>query len=165
VTTQGANILLVDDEEIVLVALRETLRQQGYNVVAAQDALQGLSLLQRQRFAAVLSDQQMPVLTGLEFLTQVKSIQPDATRILITAVLNLGTVIDAINKAEIFRFVLKPWQREELLSTVQKAVERYEDFQRQKQLLAEALARNEELLRLNGARSRAGERRDCAPGP
>jgi hypothetical protein len=51
------------------------------------------------------------------------------------------------------------------LSTVQKAVERYEDFQRQKQLLAEALARNEELLRLNGARSRAGERRDCAPGP
>ena len=64
------------------------------------------------------------MVTGLEFLAQVKQIQPDATRILITAVLNLGTVIDAINKGEIYRFVVKPWLREELLATVKNAVQR-----------------------------------------
>jgi DNA-binding NtrC family response regulator len=142
-------ILVVDDEEIVLVALRDLLRQQGYEVSTASSALEALELVKRQSFAVVLTDQQMPTLTGLEFLAEAKQTQPDASRILITAVLSLGTVIDAINKAEVYRFILKPWQREDLLATVQLAVERYEGICRDKALLAGALAKNEELARLN----------------
>ncbi len=140
-------LLVVDDEEIVLVALRDTLRQQGYVVATASDAVKALELLRQQDFAAVLSDQQMPELTGLEFLAEVKQIQPDATRILITAVLSLNTVIDAINKAEIFRFLLKPWQREEFLQTVRDAVARHDAIVRNQQLLATTLATNEQLAR------------------
>src|SRR5882724_1659824 len=114
----GHTILIVDDEEIVLVALRDTLLAEGYQVVASPHAVHALSVLKEQEFAVVITDQQMPMVTGLEFLTQVKQTQPDATRVLITAVLNLGTVIDAINKGEIYRFVVKPWLREELLATV-----------------------------------------------
>jgi len=99
----------------------------------------------------VISDQQMPLVTGLEFLAQVKQIQPDATRILITGVLSLGTVIDAINKGEIYRFVVKPWLREELLATVKNAVQRHELICSNARLRAETLAMNEELTRTNQA--------------
>jgi DNA-binding NtrC family response regulator len=111
-------ILVVDDEEIVLVALRETLRREGYQVETTTDALRALEMVRQEQYAVIITDQMMPLLSGLEFLAQVKQIQPDATRILITAVLSLGTVIDAINKGEIYRFIVKPWLREELLATV-----------------------------------------------
>ncbi len=138
-------VLVVDDEEIVLVALRDLLRQQGYEAVTATNVLDALELLKQQPFAVVLTDQQMPTLTGLEFLAEVKRRQPDASRILITAVLNLNTVIDAINKAEVFRFVLKPWQRDDLLQAIGDAVQRYEGIGQCRTSLAEALASNQAL--------------------
>ena len=142
-------ILIVDDEEIVLVALRETLRREGYEVLTALSAVQALEILQKIQFSVIITDQQMPTLTGLEFLAQVKQMQPDATRILITAVLSLGTVIDAINKGEIYRFIVKPWLREELLVTVKNAVQRYELLCRNAVLQATTLAMNERLGKLN----------------
>lgn len=132
------HVLIVDDEEIVLVALRETFRQLGHKVSTAPDAEQGFALLLRHEFSVVITDHQMPRLTGLEFLAQVKTIQPNASRILITAVLNLTTVIDAINRAEVFRFLLKPWQREELVAVIVAAVDRYEVAQRDRRSLAAA---------------------------
>jgi response regulator RpfG family c-di-GMP phosphodiesterase len=89
------------------------------------------------------------MVTGLEFLAQVKQIQPDATRILITAVLSLGTVIDAINKGEIYRFIVKPWLREELLATVKNSVQRYELICNNSRLHAATVAMNEKLIQLN----------------
>jgi len=145
----GHPILIVDDEEIVLVALRDTLLREGYQVVASPHAVHALSILKEQPFSVVITDQQMPMVTGLEFLAQVKQIQPDATRILITAVLSLGTVIDAINKGEIYRFVVKPWLREELLATVRNAVQRYDLICSNTRLHAATLAMNGKLTELN----------------
>jgi response regulator RpfG family c-di-GMP phosphodiesterase len=145
----GHPILLVDDEEIVLVALRDTLLREGYKVVASPHAVHALSILKEQQFSVVITDQQMPMITGLEFLAQVKEIQPDAARILITAVLSLSTVIDAINKGEIYRFIVKPWLREELLATVKNAIHRYELIASNRRLHAETLAMNEKLTQLN----------------
>jgi response regulator RpfG family c-di-GMP phosphodiesterase len=142
-------ILVVDDEEIVLVALRDTLRREGFEVVTASNAVQGLEALKKWQFSVILTDHQMPMLTGLEFLAQVKEIQPDATRVLITAVLSLSTVIDAINKGEIYRFIVKPWLREELLATVKNAVQRYELICRNAVLQATTLSINEKLKTLN----------------
>ncbi len=142
-------ILIVDDEEIVLVALRDTLLREGYKVVSSPHAVHALSILNNQQFSVVISDHQMPMITGLDFLAQVKQIQPDATRILITAVLSLGTVIDAINKGEIYRFVVKPWLREELLATVKNAVQRYELTRKNSVLYGETLAMNARLMELN----------------
>jgi DNA-binding NtrC family response regulator len=144
-------ILIVDDEEIVLVALRDTLLREGYTVVSSPHAVHALSVLKEQEFSVIITDQQMPMVTGLEFLVQVRQIQPDATRVLITAVLNPGTLIDAINKAEIYRFVVKPWSREELLGTVKSGVERFERISNHSRLLARSMALNEQLLEANRA--------------
>ena len=144
-------ILIVDDEEIVLVALRDTLLHEGYNIVSSPHAVHALSVLKEQQFSVVITDQQMPMVSGLEFLAQVRQIQPDATRILITAVLNLTTLIDAINKAEIYRFVVKPWSREELLASVKSAVERFEFISNNSRLLSQTLAMNHQLQQTNRA--------------
>src|SRR5580658_3275892 len=141
----GRPILIVDDEEIVLVALRDTLLREGYTVVSSPHAVHALSVLKEQEFSVVITDQQMPMVSGLEFLAQVRQIQPDATRILITAVLNIGTLIDAVNKAEIYRFVVKPWSREELLATVKSAFERFDLISNNARVLKQALDGNQEL--------------------
>lgn len=143
------HILIVDDEEMVLVSLRDMLSREGYQVTTAPNAVDALTRMKEQAFSVVITDQQMPMLTGLEFLHQVKEQQPDATRILITAVLNLNTVIDAINKGEIYRFIVKPWLREELLVTVKNSVQRYEMICRNQTLQATTFAMNERLVRLN----------------
>lgn len=144
VTQPRPAVLIVDDEEIVLAALRETLRRQ-YEVTAVSNPITALQLVQSQTFAAILTDQQMPQLTGLEFLAQAKLIQPDATRILITAVLSLNTVIDSINKGEIYRFIVKPWLREELLATVHNAVQRFDLIQRNQTLQQQMHVANADL--------------------
>ena len=129
-------ILVVDDEREVLDVLRETLSRAGYKVTAESDPLKALALAEQQLFALVLTDQRMPQLTGLEFLARFKALQPDATRVLMTGVLELNTLIGSINTGEIFRFIVKPWLREELLVTIQNGVQR-----------AELIARNAELHR------------------
>jgi len=138
-------ILVVDDEKVVLAALRETLRLEGYEVHAVENPVDALRLIRDTAFSVILTDQQMPALTGLEFLAQAKELQPNATRILITAVLSLATVIDAINKGEVYRFIVKPWLREELLVTVKNAVQRYDLICRNIALHAQAVALNEKL--------------------
>lgn len=143
------HILVVDDEEVVLVSLRDTLSREGYQVTTAPNAVEALARLKECAYSVVITDQQMPMLTGLEFLSQVKEMQPDASRILITAVLNLATVIDAINKGEIYRFIVKPWLREELLVTVKNAVQRYELISKNQMLQVATLAMNRKLAGLN----------------
>jgi response regulator RpfG family c-di-GMP phosphodiesterase len=144
-------ILIVDDDELVLMVLRETLQLEGFHVVTASNALDALGLLKTRPFAVILTDQQMPMMTGLEFLAKVKEIQPDATRLLITAVLNLSTAIEAINQGEIYRFIAKPWLREELLVTIRNALQRYDLIRRNAELQAATLAMNDKLSRLNQA--------------
>jgi response regulator RpfG family c-di-GMP phosphodiesterase len=142
---ESKRILVVDDEELVLTALSETLRIEGYEVFAFEDPAQALPLLKTTRFSAILIDQQMPAMTGLEFLSQAKDIQPNATRILVTAVLDLTTVIDAINRGEVYRFIVKPWLREELLVTLRNASQRYELICHNAALHAESVAMNQRL--------------------
>ena len=144
-------ILVVDDEEIVLVALYETLRRERYQVVTTSDPATALAELKKQEFSVIITDQRMPTLTGLELLGQAREIQPNASRILITAVLSLDTVIDAINKGEIYRFVVKPWLREELLATVKNAVQRYDLIRQNARLQTTTQAMNQQLVELNRA--------------
>jgi response regulator RpfG family c-di-GMP phosphodiesterase len=144
-------ILVVDDEEIVLVALSETLRRERYQVVTVNHPVAALEILRKETFSVVIIDHEMPVLTGLELLALAKEIQPDTPRILITAVLSLDTVIGAINKGEVFRFIVKPWLREELLVTVKNAVQRYELIRKNAELQISTQAMNEQLVQLNRA--------------
>lgn len=142
-------LLIVDDEQLVLTGLRETLTREGYHVTTASNPFVALEELKKQIFSVIISDNHMPGVTGLEFLAQAKELQPNASRILITAVLSLDTVIDAINKGEIYRFIVKPWLREELLATVKNAVQRYELIDNNTVLQSKAVLMNRELSESN----------------
>lgn len=142
-------ILVVDDEEIVVMALSETLRRERYQVVTSLNPITALEILARETFSVIITDQQMPQLSGLELLAQARELQPDATRILITAVLSLDTVIDAINKGEVYRFIVKPWLREELLVTLKNAAQRYELVRKNAELQTATQGMNDRLVDLN----------------
>lgn len=142
-------ILIVDDEEIVLAALKETLRRANYDVIPISNPRQALEEIKNREFSAIITDQSMPELTGLELLADARQVQPYATRILVTAVLDLDTVIDAINKGEIYRFIVKPWLREEFLATVKNAVQRYELICQNAYLQQTTQSMNEQLVELN----------------
>ncbi|HEY0946456.1 MAG TPA: HD domain-containing phosphohydrolase [Opitutaceae bacterium] len=142
-------LLLVDDEPRVLSALKETLEREGYHVVACTQATRALELLQEHTFAAIISDHMMPGMSGLQFLVECRARQPNATRILITAVLSLPTIVEAINKGEIFRFIAKPWLREELSATIRNAINRHELIVQNERLLAETARLNQDLAEAN----------------
>ena len=148
-TPAPASVLIVDDEEMLLLAYEEMIRREGYRVVAAPSAVEALKFLEEEQFALVLTDQNMPNLNGLGFLAQVKAIQPDATRVLMTGMPELATVIEAINKGELYRFVVKPCMREDLLATVKNAVQRYELIGQNALLQQTTQAMNRELEGLN----------------
>jgi response regulator RpfG family c-di-GMP phosphodiesterase len=144
-------ILIVDDEPFVLAALKETLEREHYHVVAVTSPLKALAILAERDFAVIISDQRMPEMMGLDFLIESKRIRPHTSRILITAVLSLPTLVDSINKGEIFRFIAKPWLREELTATVRNAINRHELITHNHELQAEALRLNTELTVANTA--------------
>jgi response regulator RpfG family c-di-GMP phosphodiesterase len=153
VTPSGppAEILIIDDEPVVLNALKFTLEREGFHVTACTSPLKALSILGDRDFSVIISDQRMPEMLGLDFLIESRRIRPQASRILITAVLALPTIVDAINKGEIFRFVAKPWLREELVATVRNAVQRHELVTQNEALQAETQKLNVQLRDANGA--------------
>ncbi|MGK0238660.1 MAG: response regulator RpfG family c-di-GMP phosphodiesterase [Candidatus Pelagisphaera sp.] len=149
--TRSRDILVLDDDEIVLLAMKETLLRERYRVQAFTSAKDALVALENTRFATIISDHRMPEMTGLEFLDKCKQIQPNASRILITGVLTLNTVIEAVNRGEIFRFLAKPWIREEVLATIDNAVQRYALVEANQRLSADTLELNEKLVSSNTA--------------
>lgn len=146
-----STILIVDDEPVVLTALQQTLEREKFHVVACASPTKALAIVAERDFAVIISDQKMPEMLGLDFLVETRKLRPQASRILITAVLSLPTIVDAINKGEIFRFVAKPWLREELIATVRNAVHRHELVTHNAVLTAETQRLNAELTEANTA--------------
>jgi len=148
-TNPSDSILIVDDEPVVLNALKLTLEREKYSVVACSSPVKALSILEERDFALIISDQRMPEMLGLDFLIESRRLRPNASRVLITAVLSLPTIVDAINRGEIFRFVAKPWLREELLATVRNAFHRHDLIVRNEVLQAQTQELNARLMTAN----------------
>ena len=118
-------ILVVDDEEDNLALLYRSLRRD-YDVSKAHCAREALELLDQEDFQLVLSDHKMPEMEGVDFLKLVSEKHPSTVRVLITAYSDAKILIEAINKAKIYRYIKKPYQIEELLMVVQSALEYYQ---------------------------------------
>ena len=119
-------VLVVDDDVAALHLVAETLRTDGYDVAEAGSGALALHQARVRKFSVIVSDQKMPGLSGLEFFRQVRVFQPEASRVLVTGVVDLDTIIEAINQGEVYRFLVKPWLRDELLATIRDASQRYE---------------------------------------
>ncbi|OGU13283.1 MAG: hypothetical protein A2076_13080 [Geobacteraceae bacterium GWC2_53_11] len=119
-------ILVVDDEVNVVAALSRMLSLEGYQVLTASSAAEGFDLLATRCINVVISDFQMPVMNGSEFLERVKLIYPGVVRMILTGDLDLHTATDAINRGTIFKYLVKPWDDKVLLAHIDEAC-RYHD--------------------------------------
>jgi EAL domain-containing protein (putative c-di-GMP-specific phosphodiesterase class I)/ActR/RegA family two-component response regulator len=114
-------LLLVDDEANILAALCRMLRNEGYRVLTAASAREGLELLARNDIQVILSDQRMPEMTGTEFLGRVKAMHPDTVRIVLSGYAELTTIIEAVNQGAIYKFLIKPWDDDLLRGHIRDA--------------------------------------------
>jgi eukaryotic-like serine/threonine-protein kinase len=107
------HVLFVDDDERILNGLKAVFRQD-YQVFTAVSGELALGLVNRFAMHVVVCDQRMPGLTGVEVLRKVRTLAPNAVRILLTGYTDLAALVGSINEGEIFRFVKKPWDNDEL---------------------------------------------------
>jgi response regulator RpfG family c-di-GMP phosphodiesterase len=119
------NILFVDDEEGILSALRRVFRKEDYEIHTCSNPEKALELLEKQQMDLIISDHNMPQMTGTEFLEKASEIQPDTTRILLTGFGDVNIAMDAINSGGIYKFIPKPWNDQDLRVTVKQALKQY----------------------------------------
>ena len=114
-------ILFVDDEERILNTMQALFRRQ-YDTTTTTDGYHALELLEQDHYQLLVSDQRMPIMTGVDLLREAKKVSPDTVRILLTGFSDLAAIIGSVNDGEVFRFLNKPWDNEEFSSTVDEAV-------------------------------------------
>lgn len=119
-------LLLVDDEPNILSSLRRVLRPTGFRVLTSTSAKEGFDLLATNPVGVVVCDQRMPDMTGTEFLRRVKELYPGTVRIILSGYTELHSVIDAVNRGAVYRFLTKPWDEEALLESLRNAFHLYE---------------------------------------
>ena len=144
-----ATLLFVDDEANILSSLKRLFRPFGYRIFTAESGAVGLEIMAREPVDLVVSDMRMPEMNGAQFLEQVRRKWPDAVRILLTGYADIGSTIEAINKGQIYRYISKPWEDNDITITVRQALER-RALEHEKARLEELThVQNEELKDLN----------------
>jgi putative two-component system response regulator len=144
----AAEILFVDDDNLILRFSRDLFLSKGLSILTASDAEEALELFKEHEIAVVVSDNQMPGMCGLDFLAKVGTISPDTVKVLISAFVDLPTALAAINTTEVFRYLLKPWKNEEILEVVKEGLKRYRmihTMRREDEAVLRSLAQTIEL--------------------
>ncbi len=125
-TQEPLYILCVDDEENVLKSLKYVFHSEPFKVLTATSGHEALAILQsRKNIGMIISDQRMPDMSGTTFLQKAAMLAPDIPRMILTAYMDVTAAIDAMNKGGAYRFLLKPWNEEELLLAVREGLQRY----------------------------------------
>jgi CheY-like chemotaxis protein len=143
-------LLLVDDEENIVAALRRLLRAEGWLVLSATSAEQALQLMARHEIDVILSDQRMPGMTGVELLRRARQLYPDTIRLVLSGYTELQSITDAINEGAIYKYLAKPWDDEQLRAHLRDAFALKEVIDQNRRLDREVQAANRELAALNG---------------
>jgi len=133
-------VLLVDDEPGILKALKRTFHAEAYEVVTADSGAAALVELGKAPFHVVISDYKMPLMNGAELLERIKNGYPDTIRIMLTGHADTGAVMGAINAGAVYKFILKPWNDDDLRVTVSLALEQF-DLVRKNRLLSQENAK------------------------
>lgn len=142
-------ILFVDDEEMALVTLKN-LFKRDFSVFTAANGEQALRIVDEQpELALVISDQRMPGMSGVDLLRQVSQKRPDVVRMLMTAYSEMDLVIDAINQGNIYRYITKPYNEEELKQTLIQGLERFYLIKERDRLYGEKIETLKKVARTN----------------
>jgi DNA-binding NtrC family response regulator len=144
----NATILLVDDEPNVTDALKRALRREPYEILTAISGPAALELLERHHVDVVISDEQMPGMSGSVFLSAVRKQFPHTIRMILSGQASLEAAVRAINEGEVYRFFLKPCNPVDLAFTVQQALAHKRLEEQSRRLLREYQKQASTLARL-----------------
>lgn len=145
------SILLVDDEISITKSLQRLFRKEPYNVLIASSGQEGLDILKNAQkpVSLIISDQRMPGMDGAAFLEKAKQIFPDAIRFLLTGYSDMDSIIEAVNRGKIHRYLSKPWNDDDMLHQVRQSLEQFELIVENRRLLSLTKKQNRELNELN----------------
>ncbi|HTH82096.1 MAG TPA: response regulator [Mucilaginibacter sp.] len=117
-------VLYVDDEINNLNSFKAAFRRD-FEIYTAISAKEGRKILDGQEIGVIITDQRMPGMTGIEFLESILPVYPDTIRILLTGFSDINAVMDAINRGQVYKYLVKPWQNDELKMYIENALEIY----------------------------------------
>lgn len=143
-------ILCVDDEQNILRSLERLLRRESYRILTATGGADGLKVLEENEVHLVISDQRMPGMSGTEFLANVKERHPGVIQFVLSGYTDVDAITEAINKGHIHKFILKPWNDENLRLEIRQGLEHYDLIQSNMKLNETVVQQNEELRAMNG---------------
>jgi DNA-binding NtrC family response regulator len=133
-TANKHSILLVDDEPEILFSLRGLLRRD-FDLHTAVSGAEALEVLRKHPVHVIMSDQRMPEMTGVELLRRARGECPAAIRIVFTGYADIKAVVDAINQGQIYRYLTKPWDPDELVAVLRQACEHHDLLAERRRLL------------------------------
>jgi len=142
-------VLFVDDEENILHSLKRLLRKENYRILTATSGADGLEILKEHDVHLVVTDQRMPEMSGTEFLAKVKENYQEVIRIVLSGYTEVDSITESINKGHIYKFMLKPWNDQNLKLEIKQALEQYDLMQVNKTLHEKVIEKNEELKKIN----------------
>jgi len=137
------NVLYVDDEENNLNSFRAALRR-NYNIYTALSGEEGIEILSKTDIHVIVTDQRMPHMTGVQFLQHIPDAQ-DNVKIILTGFSDMESIIEAINTGKVYRYITKPWDKDELKITIDNAIETVMLRRDNKHLIQELREYNEQL--------------------
>ncbi len=147
-SSTAMKVLLVDDETAVLHAVRRIFsHSQVVELLTVEDPFAAMEMVVEGGIALVISDQQMPGMTGLEFLSWVNANHPEIVKIIMTGDTDIQTAVQAINDIGVYKFIRKPWNNDDLYWTVVRALEMARMQQKNRQLQAELNEKDQSLQR------------------
>jgi len=146
---KGYGILFVDDEANVLKAMRRIFRQENYRVYTAGNGEEALAILEDHAVQVIVSDYQMPGMTGADLLRRIKARRPETIRIMLTGHADVNAVMGAVNDGAVYKFITKPWNDEDLRLTVSLALEQHDLLQANRQLTRETGLQKKKIKELS----------------
>ena len=141
-------ILFVDDEEFAQITFKGQFKKE-FNISTAGDGEKALDLIEKEEIALVVTDQRMPGMNGVELLRHIKERKPDTIRILLTAYPDMETVVEAINSGNIYRYLTKPYEEEEVRAALKQGLEKFHLVKERNRLYAEKLETMKKMAMTN----------------
>ena len=135
---ENRTVLFVDDQENILKAIERVLRREQYRRLYASNGLEAQEIIKKDNISVIVTDMQMPGMDGLALLKWVKNENSDVIRMVLSMNTDTHTILEALNNGNIYRYVIKPWEESELVSSIRQSLELY-DLREEKQRLMNEL--------------------------
>lgn len=149
VPMDDACILCVDDETGILQALKRLLRREPYRTLTANSADEALNILEKEKIHVIISDQRMPGMDGTELFSRVRKKWPQIIRIILSGYTDIDTIAEAVNRGHIYKFILKPWNDQNLRLEIRQALDQYALAETNRRLQETIVEQNEALKNSN----------------